>query len=248
MSMRVLVVEDDLLFGVKVERLLYELDKKCVGICPSAAAALALLEKEEVDLALVDVHLKGQVNGIDLAKALTKAGLPVIFMTAFPSDALYLEASKNPDSFFLVKPFDKYTLLSAIDHLGSGTTEQVKTAAPRGVETGAEGVSIGGIFYVREGNKLVQVNATDLYYLEADGNYTTLLADRKRLVIKTSLRRMLEQLEGEAEFLQIHRNYVVNLAWIESIDLKTGYLVVAGQKLPIGRSFRKSLQEALKIL
>lgn len=168
-------------------------------------------------------------------------------MTAFPSDALYQEASKNPDSFFLVKPFDKYTLLSAIDHLGS-TTEQEKSTTPKGIETGAEGVSIGGTFYVREGNKLVQVNATDLCFLEADGNYTTLLADRKRLVIKTSLRRMLEQLEGEAEFLQIHRNYAVNLAWIESIDLKTGYLVVADQKLPIGRSFRKSLQEALKIL
>lgn len=65
-----MVVEDDLLFGVKVERLLFELDKKCVGICASAAAALAMLEKEDVDLVLVDVHLKGQVNGIDLAKAL----------------------------------------------------------------------------------------------------------------------------------------------------------------------------------
>jgi len=77
----VLVVEDEALIAFFLEDTLDELGYRCCGIADSADEALTLARAERPAVALVDVGLRGNRDGVEVANALTALGVVVIFLT-----------------------------------------------------------------------------------------------------------------------------------------------------------------------
>ena len=79
---RVLVVEDELLVAMEMERLLSELGCKIVGPVPSVERALALVDQDPPDLAVLDIQL-GAERATPVAEELEARSIPFVLLTGY---------------------------------------------------------------------------------------------------------------------------------------------------------------------
>jgi len=101
----ILIVEDEIVIVRELEEALENLGFTTCGFAPSGEEALLHAERERPDLALVDIRLRGKMDGTELAGVFSKRlNIPVIFITAF-SNREVIERAKLSDPFgYIVKP------------------------------------------------------------------------------------------------------------------------------------------------
>jgi CheY-like chemotaxis protein len=122
---RILIVEDEPLVAFDNEVMLADFGYEVVATLDSFDDAIAMLDREDVDLVLSDVRLSGKRSGLDLARAAKTRGIPVLFSTgnAIPDSAKALALG------CLSKPYSERQLknaLESVDRLLGG--EKVKPA------------------------------------------------------------------------------------------------------------------------
>jgi CheY-like chemotaxis protein len=100
---RVLVVEDEMLIGMLLEDMLTDLGHEVAAIVPRLKEALAAVERETYDLAVLDVHLHGE-SAFPVAEALIAKGIPFVFATGYGERGLPENYRGRP---VLQKPFAK---------------------------------------------------------------------------------------------------------------------------------------------
>lgn len=215
--MDVLIIEDDLLFATRLEAIISETPYLFVGHCNSAAEAQQWLTHHSCDVALIDIHLGKGLNGIEISEEFKKLNIPVIFITAFPSDEIYNESLHNDESYFLVKPFDKFTLSSVLDK----------------IDKNRESSS----FILKDNNQLIKMEWSNLLYIEVDGNYCIYHFINKRIAIKNSLTKILKENIKNNPLIQINRNFVVNKFKISKINTKESSIEIAGIIIPVGSKY-----------
>ena len=115
-DMRVLVVEDEALIAEELQDRLALMGMTVVGAVDSYNAALEHVARTRPNLVLLDIQLRGALDGIDLAAVIYgQMGIPVVFLTAH-SDEVTLERAKRTAPFgYVLKPFRERDLLVAID-------------------------------------------------------------------------------------------------------------------------------------
>jgi CheY-like chemotaxis protein len=108
---RILIVEDEPLIAFDNEVMLGDAGYEVVATLDGFDEAIALLGREQVDLVLSDVRLKGRRTGIDLARAAKKRGVPVLFASGHePPD-------EAPECALgcLMKPYSERQLRQALE-------------------------------------------------------------------------------------------------------------------------------------
>lgn len=108
---KVLVLEDEPLIAMLIVDALQRAGSKVVGPAYSAEQALALIAKENVDVAVLDVHLGNGATSAPVADALSEAGIPFIFATGHGQSALRTVDQGRP---FLGKPYSDRDVIAAI--------------------------------------------------------------------------------------------------------------------------------------
>ena len=104
-SKKVLIVEDDMIISLVVENMIKELGHTVVGKAVSGEEAIDIANKEKPDILLMDIRLKGEMDGIDtVAKIKETIDSQVIYLTG-NSDRLNFERAKDTDfADLIVKP------------------------------------------------------------------------------------------------------------------------------------------------
>jgi PAS domain S-box-containing protein len=113
---RILVVEDEGIVALNLRRSLTGLGYEVVGVAATAADALELASKGRPDLVLMDIHIRGNVDGIDAAVRLREqGGAPVVFLTAYADESTVERAKQAAPYGYLVKPFSAPELRTTIE-------------------------------------------------------------------------------------------------------------------------------------
>ena len=120
---RVLLVEDEMLVAWLLQDMLADLGCAVVGPAARVAQALALIDAEMVDAAVLDVNLNGQTS-YAVADALTARGVPFVFSTGYAKDRL---AEPYRSLVILQKPFHEDELGAALEAL---LTPRAPASAP----------------------------------------------------------------------------------------------------------------------
>jgi two-component system cell cycle sensor histidine kinase/response regulator CckA len=108
---RVLVVEDQALIGLDLERRLIRAGYDVVGIADNFDDAVELFKETLPDLVLMDIFIRGSIDGIETARAIGKiSDVPVVFLTAYADDDTVRRAAETSPYGYLLKPFDERTL------------------------------------------------------------------------------------------------------------------------------------------
>lgn len=115
MSKNILIVEDDEIIQQVLEWRLKSLGYSVSGKAATAEDALACVRDKKPDVVLMDIELKGNMDGIAAAVAIKKIHpLPVIFLTGSSDEEVLERAKIVPPSGFIVKPFDDTDLRVAL--------------------------------------------------------------------------------------------------------------------------------------
>jgi len=113
---RILIVEDEVIAAKSLELRLTRLGYTVVGIAFFGEDALQLATSQRANLVLMDINLRGAMDGIQAAERIrTQLQIPVIYTTAHDDDAT-LHRAKITDPFgYLVKPFETREIRAAIE-------------------------------------------------------------------------------------------------------------------------------------
>jgi CheY-like chemotaxis protein len=109
-GLRVLIVEDEAMIAVLLEDQLDELGCVPVGPATSVQDALASIEAEPIDAAVLDLNLRG-ARSYPVAEAMAARGLPFLFITGYGQSGLDPEFQNEP---VLQKPFTSDALAHAL--------------------------------------------------------------------------------------------------------------------------------------
>jgi two-component system cell cycle sensor histidine kinase/response regulator CckA len=113
---RILIVEDESLVAMDIEKRLKALEYDVAGIVSSGQDAIELAASESPDLILMDIHLKGGVDGIEAAAYINEHhDLPIVFLTAFADGGTVQRAKLAEPYGYLIKPFNERDLQTTIE-------------------------------------------------------------------------------------------------------------------------------------
>ncbi len=112
---RIMIVEDEVLIALTISEDLKNLD---YDVCPavhSSETAIMQAESENPDLILMDIKIKGEMDGIETAEIIkSRFDIPIVFLTAFATEQLITRAKLTEPFGYLVKPVEIKVLHSTI--------------------------------------------------------------------------------------------------------------------------------------
>lgn len=116
MKKRILIVEDEPMIAQDIKEFLEEGVYEVVGIAYNGKTAKHLLKRAEADAVILDIRLKGELSGIDVARFInSQLHVPFIFLTSHSDDQTLQEAKQTRPGGYLLKPFDKAGLFTTLE-------------------------------------------------------------------------------------------------------------------------------------
>lgn len=113
---KIFVVEDQAITSMVLEDNLAALGYEVIGVEKSAEEALLFLTKNTPDLILMDIYLKGEMNGLEATKIINeKFHVPVIFITASSNAKVFEQAKMDGVFGYIIKPFDIKEIKTSIE-------------------------------------------------------------------------------------------------------------------------------------
>jgi len=114
-STRILIVEDESIVAFNLQQRLAQLGYEVPHVAVSGQESLDLVSQSRPDLVLMDIHIEGEMDGIDVATRLNEGTpVPVIYLTAYSEDSTLERARKTRPYGYLIKPFSERELHATI--------------------------------------------------------------------------------------------------------------------------------------
>ncbi len=239
-KIKILIVEDEVVIADHISMILEHLGYEPLRPVIDYDKAIESIEKNEPDIAILDIQLKGYKDGIDLAwKIREDYDFPFIFLTS-NADGMTVERAKkvNPPAF-LVKPFKKEDLFTSIElALHNYVKARGKTAEDK------ENLIIKDAIFIKHQDLYHKVPFDNILYMKSDRVYIDVFtADGKKHLIRGSLTEICDRLP--AHFYRTHRSYIINAQKMEAIN--SAYVVISTEKIPIGKNYRQDLLNRLQV-
>ncbi|NGX85059.1 response regulator transcription factor [Aequorivita sp. KMM 9714] len=113
---QVLIVEDNPLIAEDIRDALTSVDFTVVGVAHNKNDAIQLLEKTNPDIALLDINLGGNLDGICIAETInTSFQIPFLFLTSYSNKEILDKVKHTLPMGYIVKPFDEADLFTTIE-------------------------------------------------------------------------------------------------------------------------------------
>lgn len=235
--LKIHIVEDEPLIAETIKTVLLNENYEVTGISNSGKAAIFDIEELQPDIVLVDIIIKGDMDGIEMVSHLKKRmDIPFIFLTSLSDDKTLERVKSTNPSGFIVKPFNENTLTSNIE-LAYHKHMTLKS----NVTVNSESDS----FFIKNKGELIKIEQKDILFFEAYDNYCKLYASGRKHLISHSLKHVEEKLPS-SKFLKVHRSYIINSSKIDSIQ--DGYVFIESHKVPVSKSNWDSLMQTLNLL
>ena len=150
---RILIVEDEAVVALDLESELTEMGYEVCGCIDNGRDAIAEAAARRPDLVLMDIVIKGDIDGIEAAGKIAHAGrIPVVFLTAYSDDATVARAALTAPYGYLTKPFQARELHAVIEvALYKATLERCLRDSEQWFAATLRGVADGVVATDRDG-------------------------------------------------------------------------------------------------
>jgi DNA-binding LytR/AlgR family response regulator len=250
-KINVLVVEDESIVSKDIQHSLTKLGYTVVGAASTGEKALEIAREFQPDIILMDIMLKGEMNGIQVAEIVRKElNIPIIFLTAYADEATLSKAKITEPHGYIIKPFKEIDLHTSIEmgiykHQKERELEKERNLLFSIVES--KEVNDDGFIFVKSNSKLIKLNTSDIYFIEALKDYVVINTKDTRYTILSTMKE-IEQKMGSHEFIRVHRSFIVRLDKIASIEYPNLQLENDKKLIPIGGSYRDDLNARIKLV
>ncbi|WP_296795024.1 response regulator [uncultured Methanobrevibacter sp.] len=122
MNERILIVEDEAITALDLKYSLEELGYEVVGTVDTGQDAIDTANETVPDVVLMDIKLKGDMEGIEAAAVISKSNIPIIYLTANTDTDTFEKSNVGGVYGFVSKPYD----ITKLDETLKATLEKAK--------------------------------------------------------------------------------------------------------------------------
>lgn len=242
---KILIVEDEMIIAANISLQLSALGYEVTGILPRGEEALLHIKEELPDIVLMDISLKGNLDGIETVQIMQNDfDIPIIYLTANADDVNFNRAKTTHPYAFISKPFKKLDLQRAIEL----TINQISCHKDSGnIATMSNNTSfiLSDCIFVRHHEKMVKVDIKDILYIEAERNYCRIYSKGKEYLLVMTLKDLDEKLPNR-HFIRVHRSFIVNISQID--EVATSHIVIARKAIPVSKALKEELLNRLQTI
>lgn len=232
------IVEDEPIIARTIKTALEEEGYTICGIANNGKEALYDIEDLQPDLVLLDITLKGTVDGITVAEKLQKKNnIPYVFLTSLTDSETTERVKLTKPAGFISKPFTIASLRNNIEIALFKLDEKVEIESETTVDDDA--------LFIKNKSEFIKLHKTDILYFEASDFYCFAHTLERKVLISRTL-KYVENHINDSSFLRVHRSYIINIKKIEA--LYDGYLTINKKTIPVSKSNKEKLLSSLSLL
>jgi two-component system, response regulator PdtaR len=254
-NLKILIVEDELLIAEDIQEMLTDWGYQVVGIATKGEDGVSLFTAEKPDIAIVDVQLAGELDGIETVKKFNAINaIPIIYLTA-QADFSTVERAKNTHpAAYLLKPFNErhlhISLELAISNFINNPPPQLEgekeVIFAHEVKLSADVILIkDDALFIKQNYRFVKLKIEDLVYVEAERNHTYLVLKNQKIMVRMSLSDVLERLNLHF-MVRVHRSFAINIQFVEEFDETE--VIVNGKAITITSSFKDDFLKKFSVI
>jgi DNA-binding LytR/AlgR family response regulator len=208
---------------------------------------MALEHKPEI--ALMDIMLKGDMTGIEAAAKIKEAiNIPVIFLTAYADEATLNKAKITEPHGYILKPFKEIDLHTTIEMaLHKHKKEQELKVENDLLKSLSLFKSEAEHLFVKHQSRLVKLNSSDIYYVEALKDYVQVITKDHKYTIHATMKDVEKKMPSSV-FQRVHRSFIVNMDKIEAILGGNVVMQDLHKEIPVGGNYRDELGARINVL
>jgi len=251
-KINILIVEDEGLVAMELEESLQREGYDIADIADNCYDACEAHKKHNVDLILLDVNLKGPCDGIETATRLIQIkDVPLIYLTAFTDTPTLERAKKTFPSAYLSKPYQITNLCIAIEMAMHNfafrkapepkmelVTDDESKKEKQLVDNSRESIlHFNNSIFVKQNYKFIKIGLNEIYYLEADNNYTYIYTIENKYAIRHSLQNVMDKLMLN-NFVRTHRSYAININHLSTFN--DSFINIGKYEIPLGRNYKET--------
>jgi DNA-binding LytR/AlgR family response regulator len=166
--------------------------------------ALLAIKTFEPELVLLDIRMKNQLDGIEIANEINeKFKIPFIFITAHSDTLMLSKALETKPAGYITKPFNQANVYAAINIAVANINEKA-----------------GGTLAIKDGFDLIKIEINSIFYVQSERNYIDIFFDQGKRSIRHSLEWFMQNVP-EKQFMRIHRSFIVNISRVTKITGST---------------------------
>lgn len=228
---KILIVEDESLIADFIAISLEELEYKITAVCNSFDQAILSIKSDIPDLALLDINIKGNLDGIDLAHELNKLNIPFLFLTS-RIDAKSIDRAKLVHPLgYITKPITKISLQTNLEVL----IHNLQTNPKKEKNVYSEP---NDFYFIKEKDTYVKLPFNSILYAEACDNYSIIYTLTNKFIVSQTLKTVEDKLPSQ-HFFRAHRSFLVNLTYVEKVLPK--HLIIKSKEIPISEASKSEL-------
>ncbi len=243
---RAIIVDDEPLSREIIKEFLTAFtDIQLISECGNGYEAIKAVAEQKPDLLFLDIQMP-KLSGFDVLELIDEP-VNVIFISAF--DQYAIKAFEVHAFDYLLKPVKRERFDEAVSRALSNLRAQTpqKTTPGRRIQTDDKSFLTRVLIKDRSDIRIIPVDNID--YIEAQDDYVCIHAKKEKYLKNQRLSEMEATLDP-ANFVRVHRSYIVNIERLSKIDLMTKDNRVAilkdGTTIPVSRSGYERLKELLQ--
>ena len=246
-KLRTIIIEDEAPARELLKHYLKDFNEiEIIAECSDGFAGLKTISEMKPDLIFLDIQMP-KLTGFEMLEVLEERP-EIIFTTAY--DQFAIKAFELNAADYLLKPFHQERLKESVNKVVQKLLSGKEMNKPAGqlLSQRPERSSPISRIVVRKSNSINIIPVDQLRYVEAQDDYVMIYHSAGK-ALKQQTMKFYEENLPKADFVRIHRSYIVKVEEIKRIEPygKDNHIAIlhSGDKLPVSRAGYKQLREDL---
>ncbi len=247
----VYIVEDENNTLKNIQKSLKKLGYNIIGTSNNGLDAIKNITALEPNVVLMDINLKGNLTGIDVAETLKKNyNIPIIFLLDNTLEESFNVKLINTEPYACIfKPIKDIELKLVIELTISKSKKDIDIKRERDylfslVENKDESKPI---LFIKSNSKLIKLNLKDIYFIEALKDYVVVNTQNARYTVHSTMKEIEKKLYN-GDFIRAHRSFIIRIDKIQVIENQTVILEENKKLIPIGGRFKEELLTKINMI
>lgn len=220
---KILIVDDEVLIAEFLKDELISLGYNHIDLAHNRKQALDAIERFKPQLVLLDIRMKNEREGIEIAEEINKLfKIPFIFITAHSDKEIVQQALSTKPAGYITKPFKQIDVYAAVHLVESGSEKNHEK-----------------FLVFKDGYADVKISIDDILYAQSNDNYINIYTTQKRYTVRNTLEWFKENTPEEL-FHRTHRSYIVNITKINKSTSKSVF--INDIEIPVSRGNQIKLE------
>ncbi len=239
---RVLIVEDDMIIAANISLQLSKLGYEITGIESRGEEAIIHARLNTPDLVLMDINLKGSIDGVETAYAMQNTtDIPIVYITANNDEATFDKAKKTHPFAFIAKPINMRALHRTLSLVEEQINKRNKTESEK--EEIIE--FLNDRIFIRHHGQMIKLLLEEILFVEADRNYCHIVTSKQTYLLTATLKVMHDKLPNSI-FVRVHRSYIVNITQLDVVA--ESHVEINRKVIPLSKSYKEALLRHLQTI